>query len=135
MEGSSAYRILEDVSVLLESIDVLCQRRSSRTTASADSPQQASHICDQIHLWCLKKGVTSAESSRSVRGLGKGGPGASGRVLPPVTGRSRVRVAVSSHYTGKGKANFQLFPSSSNSKPIFIYVNSMYSQFQFPSTD
>ena len=30
----------------------------------------------------------------------KGGPGASGRVLPPVTGRSRVRVAVSSHCTG-----------------------------------
>ena len=29
----------------------------------------------------------------------KGGPGASGRVLPPVTGRSRVRVAVSSHCT------------------------------------
>ena len=28
-------------------------------------------------------GVPSAESSRSVRGLGKGGPGASGRVLPP----------------------------------------------------
>ena len=26
----------------------------------------------------------------------KGGPGASGSVLPPVTGRSRVRVAVSS---------------------------------------
>jgi len=35
---------------------------------------------------------------------GKGGPGASGRVLPPVTGRSRVRVAVSSHCTGEGKA-------------------------------
>ena len=34
----------------------------------------------------------------------KGGPGASGRVLPPVTGRSRVRVAVSSHCTGDGKA-------------------------------
>ena len=34
----------------------------------------------------------------------KGGPGASGRVLPPVTGRSRVRVVVSSHYTGEGKA-------------------------------
>jgi len=34
----------------------------------------------------------------------KGGPGASGRVLPPVTGRSRVRVAVSSHCTGEGKA-------------------------------
>ena len=33
----------------------------------------------------------------------KGGPGASGRVLPPVTGRSRVRVAVSSHCTGEGK--------------------------------
>ena len=32
------------------------------------------------------------------------GPGASGRVLPPVTGRSRVRVAVSSHCTGEGKA-------------------------------
>ena len=29
--------------------------------------------------------------------------GASGRVLPPVTGRPRVRVAVSSHYTGEGK--------------------------------
>ena len=34
----------------------------------------------------------------------KGGPGASGRVLPPVTGRSWVRVVVSSHYTGEGKA-------------------------------
>jgi len=34
----------------------------------------------------------------------KGGPGASGRVLPPVTGRSRVQVAVSSHCTGKSKA-------------------------------
>ena len=34
----------------------------------------------------------------------KGGPGASGRVLPPVTGRSRVRVVVSSHCTGEGKA-------------------------------
>ncbi|XP_066376164.1 mitotic checkpoint protein BUB3.1-like isoform X3 [Miscanthus floridulus] len=30
----------------------------------------------------------------------KGGPGVSGRVLPPVTGRSWVRVAVSSHCTG-----------------------------------
>ena len=30
--------------------------------------------------------------------------GASGRVLPPVTGRSRVRVAVSSHCTSEGKA-------------------------------
>jgi len=34
----------------------------------------------------------------------KGGPGVSGRVLPPVTGRSQVRVAVSSHYTCEGKA-------------------------------
>jgi len=34
----------------------------------------------------------------------KGGPGASGRVLPLVTGWSRVRVAVSSHCTGEGKA-------------------------------
>ena len=34
----------------------------------------------------------------------KGGPGASGRVLPPVTGRFRVRVAVSLHCTGEGKA-------------------------------
>jgi len=34
----------------------------------------------------------------------KGGLGASGRVLPPVTGRSRVWVAVSSHCTGEGKA-------------------------------
>ena len=34
----------------------------------------------------------------------KGEPGASGRVLPPVTGRSRVRVVVSSHCTGEGKA-------------------------------
>jgi len=34
----------------------------------------------------------------------KGGPGASGRVLPPVTGRSRVRVAVSLHCTSEGKA-------------------------------
>jgi len=33
-----------------------------------------------------------------------GGPGASGRVLPPVIGRSRVRVAVFSHCTGEGKA-------------------------------
>jgi len=40
----------------------------------------------------MKKGVPSAESSRTVRGLGKGGPGVSGRVLPPVTGRSRVFV-------------------------------------------
>ena len=32
------------------------------------------------------------------------GPGESGRVLPPVTGRSRVRVAVSSHCTGEVKA-------------------------------
>ena len=30
-------------------------------------------------------------------------PGASGRVLTPATGRSRVRVAVSSHCTGEGK--------------------------------
>ena len=34
----------------------------------------------------------------------KGGPGASGRVLSSVTRRSRVRVAVSSHCTGEGKA-------------------------------
>jgi len=34
----------------------------------------------------------------------KGGPSASGRVLPPMTGRSQVRVAVSSHCTGEGKA-------------------------------
>jgi hypothetical protein len=34
----------------------------------------------------------------------KGGPGASGRVLPPVTGRSRVRGAVSSHCLSEGKA-------------------------------
>ena len=34
----------------------------------------------------------------------KGRPGASGRVLPPVTGRSGVRVTVSSHCTGEGKA-------------------------------
>ena len=34
----------------------------------------------------------------------KGGPGASGRVLPPETGRSWVRVAVFSHCTGEGKA-------------------------------
>ena len=34
----------------------------------------------------------------------KGGSGASGRVLPPVTGRSQVRVAVFSHCTGEGKA-------------------------------
>ncbi|XP_066322460.1 ATP synthase subunit O, mitochondrial-like isoform X2 [Miscanthus floridulus] len=33
-----------------------------------------------------------------------GGPGASGRVLPPVTGRSWVRVVVFSHCTGEGKA-------------------------------
>ena len=33
----------------------------------------------------------------------KGGPGVSGRVLPPVTGRSWVRVAVSSHCIGEGK--------------------------------
>jgi len=34
----------------------------------------------------------------------KGGPGASGGVLPPVTGRSRVRVVVSLYCTGEGKA-------------------------------
>jgi len=34
----------------------------------------------------------------------KGVPGANDRVLPPVTGRSWVRVAVSSHCTGEGKA-------------------------------
>ena len=34
----------------------------------------------------------------------KGGPDASGRVLPHVTGRSRVQVVVSSHCTGEGKA-------------------------------
>ena len=34
----------------------------------------------------------------------KGGSGASGRVLPPVTGRYRVRVGVSSHCTSEGKA-------------------------------
>jgi len=34
----------------------------------------------------------------------KGGPSASGRVLPPVTGRSRVRAVVSSHCTGEDKA-------------------------------
>ena len=36
---------------------------------------------------------------------GKGGPGASGRVLSPVTGRSWVRVAVSSHCIDEGKAS------------------------------
>ena len=36
--------------------------------------------------------------------IAKGGPSASGRDLPPVTGRSRVRVAVSPHCTGEGKA-------------------------------
>ena len=40
----------------------------------------------------------------SLFGFLKGGPGASGRVLPHVTGRSWVRVAVSSHCTGEGKA-------------------------------
>ena len=34
----------------------------------------------------------------------KGGPGANGRVLLPVTGRSQVRVMVFSHCTGEGKA-------------------------------
>jgi len=36
--------------------------------------------------------------------LQKGGPGASGRVLPPMTGRSWVQVAVCLHCTGEGKA-------------------------------
>ena len=36
--------------------------------------------------------------------IAKGGPSASGRDLPPVTGRSRVRVVVSSHCTSEGKA-------------------------------
>jgi len=47
---------------------------------------------------------TLAKFQHGVIGSMKGGPGASGRVLPPVTGRSRVRVAVSSHCTGEGKA-------------------------------
>ncbi|RLM91183.1 putative beta-1,3-galactosyltransferase 16 [Panicum miliaceum] len=39
-----------------------------------------------------------------LRYIWKGGPGASGRVLPPMTGRSRVRIAVSSHWTGEVSA-------------------------------
>ena len=34
----------------------------------------------------------------------KGGSGTSSRVLSPVTGRSRVRVVVSTYCTGEGKA-------------------------------
>ena len=42
----------------------------------------------------------------------KGGPGASGRVLPPVTGGSRVRVAVSSHCTGEGRLATHTLPQT-----------------------
>ena len=42
--------------------------------------------------------------SQYINWIRKGGPGASGKVLPPVTGRSQVRVTVSSHCTGEGKA-------------------------------
>ena len=49
----------------------------------------------------------------------KGGPGASGRVLPPVTGRFRVWVAVSSHCTGEGKAcHWQPFPRPSTEREL-----------------
>jgi len=58
----------------------------------------------------------------------KGGPGASGRVLPPVTGRSRVRVAVSSHCTGEGKA-CHWHPSSdpAQSRSSLHWVRPLYS--------
>jgi len=46
-----------------------------------------------------RKRKTQGRDSRKL----KARPGASGRVLPPVTGRSRVRVAVSSHCKGEGK--------------------------------
>ena len=64
-----------------------------------------------VHFFCPT--ANTASKSRRIEiiifaiyvlSLVKGGPGASGRVLPPVTGRSRVRVAVSSHCTGEGKA-------------------------------
>ncbi|XP_066385612.1 actin-related protein 2/3 complex subunit 4-like isoform X1 [Miscanthus floridulus] len=51
--------------------------------------------------------------------LNPGGPSASGRVLPPVTGRSRVRVVVSSHCTGEEKC---LIETSINSIRISMKV-------------
>ena len=54
----------------------------------------------------------------------KGGPGASGRVLPPVTGRSLVRVAVSSHCTGEGKAcHWHPSPDPALGTPFRLPVN------------
>ncbi|XP_066307924.1 uncharacterized protein [Miscanthus floridulus] len=46
----------------------------------------------------------------------KGGPGASGRVLSPVTGRSQVRVAVSSHCTGEALMKIVMQGQSSNTR-------------------
>ena len=57
----------------------------------------------------------------------KGGPGASGRVLPPVTGRSRVRVAVSSHFTGEGKAcHWHPSPNPAQSGSSLHWVRPLY---------
>ena len=64
----------------------------------------------------------------------KGEPGASGRVLPPVTGRSWVRVTASSHCTGEGKAchwHPSLDPTQSGSslhwvRPFSLLQNNKY---------
>jgi hypothetical protein len=90
------------------------------TVISSAYNRRHSHTVASHHrnYWQLlkKQSMRKRDKSRHIKNLDstifqtvirlpkKGGPGASGRVLPPVTGRSRVRVAVSSHYTGEGKA-------------------------------
>ena len=52
-----------------------------------------------------------------IRKREKGGPSANGRVLPPVTGRSQVRVPVSSHCTDEDKARYwHLFSDPTQSR-------------------
>jgi len=59
----------------------------------------------------------------------KGGPGASGRVLPPMTGRSRVRVAVSSHCIGEGKAcHWHPSPDPAHSGSSLHWVRPFFSR-------
>ena len=48
----------------------------------------------------------------------KDGLGASGRVLPHVTVRFRVRVVVSSHCTGEGKVSLTLFSRSHTEREL-----------------
>ena len=73
------------------------------STRSADKPEDQMHRRNhqKLHLWVCLFFVSIILFFVSI--IHKGGSGASGRVLPPVTGRSRVRVAVSSHGTGEGK--------------------------------